>query len=369
MYYPSQRWRELLTQNFAPKGYVKITCWIAEAGQMLTFTNEDLLSFTHHQSGCLVSGALPKNYFEFSVDNSHGRWDPGRPAGMERYLSNRLKLLLYYGFEIDGKVEWLSVGSFVLSEWRTSNNGLEAFFTARDQLELLIDKPYTGTFDGTLYEIAEKALTEAKYPLNSGIRIYDELKNYRLDPGDIENDGKYSCAEILQKCANAACCIMRPWEGGILIQPHNLNDQGYVMYKHLAYSYPETKFSRPLKEVSVTYLGGKNVVWQFGGDGETQTVNNDFIKDKDQAAAVSKWVCDSLRTRKTISGEVRGDPRLEVFDVVKVEDKYGTVHGVSITDIKCVFTGSFHISYTGYIRGSGTAVMVHSGEVYSGEVA
>jgi hypothetical protein len=83
---------------------------------------------------------------------------------------------------------------------------------------------------------------------------------------------------------------------------------------------------------------------------------------------VAKWVCDSLRSSKKITGSFRGDPRFDVFDVVQVEGKYGTVVGVVLTDITFRFTGAFNVSYTGYVHGTGEHMMIYSGEVFAGEV-
>jgi hypothetical protein len=109
-------------------------------------------------------------------------------------------------------------------------------------------------------------------------------------------------------------------------------------------------------------------VYPFSSTGETQTLNNEFITEKTQADTIAKWVCDSLRTRQKVHGEYRGDPKLDLFDVVSVESKYGTIAGVVLTDIKYSFTGAFRASYSGYVRGSGVAVVVYCGEHYTGGV-
>jgi hypothetical protein len=120
--------------------------------------------------------------------------------------------------------------------------------------------------------------------------------------------------------------------------------------------------------VSVTYYGNAVTLYPFSSTGETQTLSNEFISEKSQADAIARWVCDSLRSRQQISGNYRGDPRLDLFDVVSVESKYGTIAGVVLTDIKYSFTGAFRVSYSGYIRGSGVAVTMYCGEHYAGGV-
>lgn len=390
MYSVSDEWVAAQNHFLAPEGLISISCYVPELKKTLVYTKKDLMSFTHQQTGSLVSGELPKNHIEFSLDNSDGKWNPNNPKGLERYLSERLKITVRYGFVINGVERWIPGGVFYLSEWRTSLNGLEASFVARDVLEYMMNKQYTGAITGTLYEVAHNAILEAEIPLagsgeasllgkatlgtatlgdlgEGSVKLSDELKAYSVS--DIGYDGTESVAEILQKCANAAGCVMYQNRSGVLvIEKLAYTDTEYVIPTRFSYAYPEIDFTRPLKNVSVTYQDNAVTTYTFGSSGETQTVTNTFISTKEQADMVAKWVCDNLRSRRNISGEFRGDPRLDLFDVVSVESKYGTIAGVVLTDVKYTFTGAFRVSYSGYVRGSGVAVVVYSGEVFTGEV-
>lgn len=392
MYAVSTTWSKAQESFLAPEGLIEISCYVPALKNTLVYTKKDILSFTHQQTGSLVSGELPKNHIEFSLDNSDGKWNPSNPRGIERYLSERLKVTLRYGYIINGVEEWIPGGVFYLSEWHTPPNGLEANFVARDLLEYMIDTPYTGGVSGTLYEIAVNAVAEANLPTDphtgmesmvlgssllgstvlgfvqaAGIRISNELKKYTV--GNIEYKGNETVAVILQKCANAAGCVMYQGRDGIfVIDKLAYEDTGYVIPKKFSYAYPETDFSRPIKNVSVTYYDGAVVVYPFSGTGETQTLDNDFISTKSRAIRLAKWVCDSLRSRQYINGEFRGDPRFDIFDVVNVESKYGTIAGVVLTDIKISFAGAFRLTYSGYVRGSGANASVYSGEIFAGEV-
>lgn len=369
MYSVSKAWVSAQENTLAPEGFVELSCYVPALKDTLVYTKGDLLSFTHQQTGSLVSGELPKNHIEFTLDNSDGKWDPSNPTGLERYLSERLKITVRYGFDINGEIEWIPGGIFYLSEWRTSPNGIEASFTARDIFEYMIDKKYTGAINGTLYDVATSAILVAGIPKDTVVVLADELKNYSV--GDVEYTGDESVAEILQKCANAAGCVMYQDRAGVL----RIEKAGYLtavaeykIPKNLSFSYPEIEFYRPMRNVSVSYLNGGEVLYQFSGSGETQTVNNKFISTKNQAITIAKWVCDSLRTRKQVNGEFRGDPRIDLFDRVMLDTKYGEIDGVVLTDIKCSFNGAFRTTFKGYVHGSGTAVFAYSGDVYSGEV-
>ena len=367
MYAVSNDWVEKNADYLAPEGFVELSCYIPQLGQTLTYTKKDLMSFTHEQTGSLLSGELPKNHIEFSLDNTDDKWNPNNPKGLARYLSERLAIRLRYGFDIDGVMEWIPGGVFYLSEWHTPSNGLEASFVARDLLEFMLDTPYGEVPTGTLYDIAESAVAKVKLPNGGRVSFCEELKNYSV--GAIDYLGDDSVAEILQKCANAACCVMYQNRDGVLvIERMNRGDSGYVVPKSLSYSFPEIELSRPLRSVSVTYSDDAKVSFTYASTGETQTLENEFISTPIQATEVAKWICDMLRTRKTISGEFRGDPRLDLFDIVRVESKYGMITDVVLTDIRCSFTGAFRIEYSGNIQGAGVPVMIYSGEIYSGEV-
>lgn len=123
-----------------------------------------------------------------------------------------------------------------------------------------------------------------------------------------------------------------------------------------------------MRNLSVTYAGEQTFEHPFSNSGATQTLTNDFISTESQARAVSKWTCDNMKGRQKVSGDFRGDPRFDVFDVVDVESKHGTITGVVITEIKHTFSGSFRTTYSGYVRSNDTGVTVYSGEIFSGEV-
>ena len=316
-------------------------------GHTMTFTKSDIFSFTHEQSGHLNSGELPKNNINFTLNNIDGRWNPNNPTGLEQYLSERQKIKVRYGLDVNGTVEWIKAGTFYLSEWRVPANGLEANFSARDIFEYLLNESYTGAREGTLYQLVENAFDSAGVPEDFIPDVSSTLKNYSATlPA-----GELTCAVVVQMCANAAGCVVYQDRDGILhIKPQDREPTGYVIPLALSYAHPEIELSKPLKNVSVSYGAESPYILPVGNTGETQTVDNSLVTTEAQAAKIAGWVKSTLSTRKTVSGEFRADPRLDVFDVVAVQsDKYGELPGVALTDIKYTFGGSFRGSYTGRV--------------------
>ena len=311
-------------------------------GHVLTYTKKDILSFTHEQYGDLNSGEISKNSITFSINNIDGKWNPNNPSGFEKYLSERQIVNVRYGLDIDGKTEWIKAGTFYLSEWRAPANGLEASFSARDIFEYLLNETYTGVKSGTLMELVTDAL-EAAGTIEPV--LHQSLSQYTAT---LTED--YTAAEVVQMCANAAGCLLfQDREGHLHIEPLNHSFSGYVITSALSYAHPEMELLKPMKSVSVSYGEDLNYVLQTGNSGETQTVDNPLINTESQAQTIARWVRDMLEMRKMVSGEYRADPRLDLFDIVSVQSKYGAITPVVITNITYSYTGSFRATYKGRV--------------------
>lgn len=319
-------------------------------GHIMTFTKNELFSYTHEQSGNLNSAELPKNSIEFSVDNTDGRWNPNNPNGLERYLSERQRVTVRYGMDVNGTVEWIKGGTFFLSEWRAPANGMEASFVARDILEFLMYEEFPSVGESALIDVLEYAYSNGSPEIANTQMVIDPI----ITRYDTEVAEGYTRAEVIQMCANAACCVVRTDRNGVLhVEPLDKTPSGYVIPAAMAYSYPETTLLKPLKQVSVSYGWGEdnrqNVVLPVGSVGETQTVDNPLVTIQEQATFIAMWVQNTLESRKTVKGEFRGDPRLDLFDIVEVEGKYGTIAPVAIENIKYSYSGSFKATYEGRV--------------------
>lgn len=335
-------------------------------GATHTYEKGDLISYKHTQSADLLSAELPKNSILFSLNNATGVWNPDNPSGNIKYLSEQQELSVRYGFKLDGGTEWAEAGTFWVSEWETPSNGMEARFTARDLLGLM-SGVYTGPRSGTLHAIATAAFEQADLPLQKNGQprwvLSDNLKEYDTD--FTEDETEYTQAEIVQLCANAACCVMYQDRYGVMnVIPIRENVSGYSVQRQVSYTHPEFTLMKPLKSVTVNNgMGSAN----HSTAGEVQTVQNPLISNETRANHVAEWVRRTLENRKIVSGEYRADPTLDVMDKIAVESKYGINNAVYVTEIEYTYSGAFRGRYTGRATDF-PAETWYSGELRSGEV-
>lgn len=330
-------------------------------GQGLTFTKKDLVDFTHEQTGDLTSGSLPKNSIRFSLDNSTGRWNPDNPQGTEKYLAERQPVTVRYGMDVGDGVEWINGGTFYLSEWNTPANGMTATFTARDVFEYLLDAPYTGNDTDTFRNLIYGAMDSTEAPDSISVLLDSEMDSYTATVGE------KTAAEVIQLCANATgCVIYQNRDGDLSVRKLSTDNSNFIIRRRLALSHPEISLSKPLKNVDVFYGNDSSFRLSVATSGETQTLTNPFIATAAQAEMVAKVVKNALVTRKSVSGEFRADPRLDVYDIVTVESKYGEIYPVVLTDIAYRYSGSFWATYKGRVLDfgeNGTVAILGTGKL------
>lgn len=310
-----------------------------------TYTKADVSEYSHITESDLLSSELPNVEVVFQVSNLNFLYDPDNEHGMSKYLMSRQQVDVTYGYEIDGVSEKIPAAVVFLDEWESPRDGIHASFTARSLL-VFMESKYTGPTSGTLYDIALAALQQADLPLMSdgSVRwvIDDSLKSMTApaDPDIADN----SIAEVLQFCANAACCVMWQDRTGVLhIAPYTVGTTaGYAITREFEYGYPETSLIKPLGSVNIN--DGAYVLKVSDG-GVEQTVDNPLISAA-QAPTVAVWIRDILLNRQTLAGEWRADPKTDVLDTVTVDTPFKTNRTV-LTSVELTFNGAFRGNYEG----------------------
>lgn len=352
--------------------YQRMRCVSILLGIKTVYTKDDLLGFSHKQAVDLLSASLPENSITFKLRNDDDRWNPESPTGSEKYLSERQEVSLRYGMDVDGKVEWISGGTFWLNEWNTPSNGMEADFTAQCAIGFM-GAVYKGVRTGTLYEIAVSAFEQAALPrMKNGSNRYfvsESLQEYTTDFSS--EDTSYLISEVLQMVAHAGNCVFyQDRNGMVCIEPWKRVYSGYVIDPNISYTHPEYSFNKPLKAISIEYGPNKeNVELEYSSTGEVQTVNNPFVRTESDANRVAEKTFEILQNRKVVSGDFRADLRMDALDNILVTSKYST-NVVGITEVEYSTTGgAFRGKYTGRVVSIKLEpVNVYSNEFYSNEI-
>lgn len=429
----SDVWKAAHEQMLLPEMFVEITMDIPEENTSLVFDKNQIISYTHEQSGDPISRELSMSKIEFSLDNSDGRWNLQNPDGLTVYLCEQRKLTVRYGLQLDSGIEWIQAGVFYLSEWKVPNNGLEAKFIAVDAFGVLRNieftryptvTPRTTSLVKNYYPTKEDCLNRT----NPGEEIVPDtqvtLYECSCEPGNLLSGWRYegtaspayktdrgwirlttpttpgktditetigealnllpfswdsytdpvistdkvgpsiienvSGAEFIQSTCNTI--LFSHWQdaNGLLhfeIPSKIITD--YIITRNKSYSFPEIELPTPVGKIFV--VGKRDFNYDYtvtgtllAGEGEDITVDNLYMLTETErsldigSTVTGNWIA-AYTPRPTLSGEFRVDPRLELFDVVQVEDKFGNLHNTMLTHIKYTYTGSFRGTYEGEI--------------------
>lgn len=321
-------------------------------GVISVFNKENLMSLADNRESDMLSLTLPTSEIQFSLANADDWWNPDNPSNAYKYLIEQQKINVKYGLKLDDGIEWIDSGVFYMSEWNTPQNGITASFTASSVLDFM-NKKYTvpSNTTMTLYALCNDAFTQANLHTNvDGSNVWHidtSLQNISVtlptnSDGTVKFD--YKLAEVVQLCANAACCTIRiARDGNVYIEPLSTTLTDYLIDRFVSYSNAEYEISKPLASVNVNDGLGTYTV---GSSGEIQDIQNDLIQSGSVANAVAKWVGDTLAGRKTLSGEYRADPRADALDLVTVKNKYAT-NTIVLTSLNYTYSGAFHANYEG----------------------
>ena len=334
-------------------------------GVSLVFEKRDLVSYNAKGIVDLLSSSLPSYGVSFTLANIGNRFNPDNPTGLTKYLSERQEVDVSYGYRIDNAIEWIPGGVYWLSSWDTPQNGITSKLTARGLTEWM-DDTYTGTLNDTLYNIAAAAFTQAGIPqLNDGTNRWEIDSSLASITVNITDDYSHTIAETLQLCANAAKCVMYEDRNGVFhITPLGGTLRAFSIDNTNSYKYGDYAYDKPFKAVSVNDGLGEVTKSEVG---ETVKITNPMVQDSNHATAVAKWAGETLEGRKTISGEWRADPRIDVLDNVIVKNKYAQ-NVVVMTTVDLSFSGAFKGSYKGRVISSIFEGTEYAGDWYSDEL-
>lgn len=344
-------------------------------GYAWTFGKEDIISYSHEQTGDMLCSELSRNSIEFSLDNRDDKWNPYNPTGIGRYLTERQEVSVRYGLRtgyatngVNTGIEWINAGKFYLCEWDTPSNGIEARFVARDAFEFMVSEMYDarGPATGSYEEMIRAAVSLCEFP--NGLEVNTNFldSNYLAWPppdylelvkhnGEVKFENpKYTVAEIIQMCVNATgavCWIDRDGVLQVASSPWWGKDVEYEIPLDIAYSYPEILLNKPVQYIEFRYTPADASSGYYKHhvkatrNGVTQTIDNSMGIYEYIVSRVCIYLETVFEKRARVSGEFRADPRLDVFDNVRVATKFGNMDLI-ITKIKYTYNGSFRGEFT-----------------------
>lgn len=218
------------------------------------------------------------------------------------------------------------------------------------------------TFEETMLDAVSSAGIQLPVEVNYTKHTNNKVVNWAFSDESIWVIDKTPTSEMVQLTANATSGMHKTERDGSIRMiwdwPSNyrmLSLSDYVIPLDLSMSYPEVDLAKPIKDVSLNGVYPKDMGVPTG---QSVNVDNFLLQDDSNPMHSSSnpygdmrdWYVNYVPSRILVKGEFRADPRLDLFDLVSVETKYGTISPVIITRIKYTYNGTFWGSFEGKRR-------------------
>lgn len=313
-----------------------------DPGVLLTYDNDKLARFTSTEETDITSSTMVIPEFEFTIDNSDMAFDPNVPDGLQAFVQLRQKIQPELGLELDGRIEWVPLGEFLLTEWKTDRGSMTATFRGRNRLDVLDDVDYESLTPRTLTlkTLIEDILTQAG------------VASYAIDStlAAISTKGitsKRKGREALLMAAMAGCANVYVTRDGVLhvTATRSASVSSTLTFDELLEE-PEIEWLRQTKTVTVPYYtNGTTLAGDVSIDatdvqiGDVVTLENTFIETDTRAGLVASWLLSRRNERKRLKASYRGQPALELMDLVSVQTRYTPTFGVHLTKLEMDYQG------------------------------
>lgn len=294
-------------------------------GMIATYDKHDVESATEIQEMDILTEQLPSSQLTITIDNSDGLYDLLNPKGVYEFLQNGQYAEYWYGIN-DIKVQR---GKKYFTKAESNGNGLTATITFSDEVMFLENIQYNGGMSGTwtLEEAVNTLVTALVIKIDACFEN-DNLKG-RIIRKCIPQET--TLRDAIAMCAQAAMCNV--W----IDNQNRLYFADPTKEKKLS----ELLTRERLSEEPVTNIGERyNTVTakrtdSYSEDAEEESytasaaesyeaviakeISNPLINDLQEWA---EWALQVVRRHTTITADYRGDPTLQLGDVIKVYDKF-----------------------------------------------
>lgn len=321
-----------------------------DPGVVLTYTDTDLIRFNSTEEMDPLSSTIVIPEFQFTVNNISGVFDILNPTGIYSYLQLRQRIQAELGLVIDAtRTEWVPVGTYYLSEWKSDPGALTATFTGRALMDLLDNANYTQNTVQTgfsLYDLIEEILTLSgitSYEIDTALQA---VTTNGLSP-------TVSCRQALQYAAMAGTAnVFVTRDNKLKVQVYNpaqTTVQG-ISFDEM-FEEPEIEAGKPVYSSQVFYYttledpdGSYTKQEIANAKGEVIVLqNNYFINTASRAQAVAEWLYAVRNNNKVFTVDYRGNQALELNDKFTVENRYDQTQQVTMIKNE--------LNYEGYLTG------------------
>lgn len=323
-------------------------------GIIKEYSSKNIIKLNLIEELNITSNEIPSNEIKFSVDNQTKEFNILNPEGFYRFLKDRQEVKLNIGVEIENNhYEYISMGLFYLTDWKSNEGGLVTTFTARDIFEIIKEYDYENEINTNMYDLAEdiiKVCNVEKYNIDENLKL-------------IKTEGfkkKINARKALQHLGIATKSAIYQDRYGILqvkqfevldeedtlnihyvgdsnlflgVNTYSTIDTGYDMKQITldnAYNEPQIELDDLIKNIEVvvydytkeskeTYLLTDRTV----KEGKTLKVDNPLITDINIAKDIASWLLQEYRLRAIFKVNWRQNPCLEPGDLVNIENRYG----------------------------------------------
>lgn len=282
-----------------------------------------IATFSLKHQGDISCLSLPYGTCSIKMDNLDRRFEPRRKDGIFQSIEERQGIDVSMAVRLkDGTYEYKRVGIFYQYSggWKTGDNGITMQWDLVDIVGLLAEREFIppDVLPTTLQGWAASIVSQL------GVNFVDR---YTVDPNYSEKELTVSnendvngikCGDLLRYI----CMATGTWPradaetGKLAIEP--LWDQGNKLNLDNLVNYPTIKANDDIAAIIFTLNDGNSTKYVVSGNSTasstTKSVNNPFIKTKEQAITAAKQILSAYGgNRLEVVG--RGDPSSEIGDV------------------------------------------------------
>jgi hypothetical protein len=312
-------------------------------GIIMEYTGDEIIKLNVLEEVDTVSNKVSSNEVSLTLDNQNKDFNILNPTGIYPYLQRKQKIYPYYGLAItDGSIEYIPMGIYYLTEWKSDEGTLTASFTARDILDLISQDEFPGASytTKTLSYIANDVLTTAGLA-SSEFNIDTALASITVT-GTLD---KANYRDTLQYIAMAGKAVVYADRYGVL-QIKQLS--GIVLDETIGfnsvYAAPSIKLDKLINTIIFDIGGGSTRTYTDPSKPADESVlavkiTNPLINTNARGDDVGAWIITEYNKRFLYTINWRQNPAYEAGNIVTVEDEFGENKTVRITKSDFQFAG------------------------------